>query len=211
MTKKSKTDTGQKSKNKSSKDLLKTNPVSTSALRIQAKTSSSDETNSVLHKRARVLAIEKKQSELNQETLEIIVFNLASESYAIETNFVREVYPLKSYTRLPGLPAFILGIINVRGQIISVVDLKKFFALPEKGITELNKVIIVHDDQMEFGILVDKIEGTRSLPVHSLSSSLTNITEIGDEYLKGVTSDHLIILDMQKMLKDENMIIDQSI
>jgi purine-binding chemotaxis protein CheW len=90
-----------------------------------------------------------------------------------------------------------------------VIDLKKFFSLPEKGLGELNKVIIVHNERMEFGILADIIHGTRSVAPDSIQTSLPNISGIGAEYLKGVTNEHLIILDAQKILEDENIIVNQ--
>jgi purine-binding chemotaxis protein CheW len=112
---------------------------------------------SLLKKRAQALALQENDETGQQECIEIIVFRLAYETYGIETAFVREVYPLKDMTTLPGTPSFVMGIINVRGQIVSVVDLKKFFNLPEKGLGELNKVIIMCNERMEFGILADVV------------------------------------------------------
>lgn len=166
-----------------------------------------EQEHSILKKRAQALAVEKKDNIVQQESVEVIKFLLASETYGIETSFVREACPLKSYTELPGVPSFILGIINVRGQIISVVDLKRFFNLPEKGLGELNKVIIIRDGQMEFGILADSIYGTFLLPVDSIRTSFPRINGIGSDYLKGITDEHLIILDAKKILEDEKMII----
>ncbi len=111
----------------------------------------------VLRKRARLLARVMQQPDANQEFLEIIEFRLAAETYGIEAAFVREVYPLKEFTPLPGVPPFVLGIANVRGQILSIIDLKSFFDLPHKGLGQLNKLIILRDGQMEFGVLADDI------------------------------------------------------
>ena len=73
----------------------------------------------------RAIEMAKEQEAIHNTTSseDIIVFNLASESYGVESEFVREVYPLKDFTSLPGLPSFILGIINVRGLILPIVDL----------------------------------------------------------------------------------------
>ncbi|PKP34166.1 MAG: chemotaxis protein CheW [Bacteroidetes bacterium HGW-Bacteroidetes-17] len=168
-----------------------------------------DESLMILRERANTLATGQNKGLLHEETMEIIVFKLAAEYYAIETKFVREVYLLKDYTILPGIPAFILGVINVRGQIISVIDLKKFFGLPETGIGELNKVIIIQNDEMEFGILADNIQGTQLIPLSAIQTNLSNISDIGSDYLKGVTNEHFIILDAKKMLEDENIIVNQ--
>jgi purine-binding chemotaxis protein CheW len=164
----------------------------------------------ILKARAQALALEKKEEAVNREFVEIITFGLASETYGIETAYVREVYPLKDYTILPGMPAFVLGIVNIRGQIVSVIDLKRFFNLPEKGLGELNKAIIIRNDRMEFGILADAIYSTRLISPDTIQTSLSNKSSIGSEYLKGITGEHLIILDAKKILEDERIIVNQA-
>lgn len=167
------------------------------------------EMKAILKARAEALA-EKTEDDFGYfKHIELIVFQLATETYGIETDFVREVYPLKNFTKLPGVPDFVLGIINVRGQIISVIDLKKFFHLPEIGLGELNKVIIIRDAQMEFGVLADRILGSQSIPAETLQTSMSNAPGVGPEYLKGITKDHLIVLDAKKMLEDEKIIVNQ--
>jgi purine-binding chemotaxis protein CheW len=170
---------------------------------------SPEEIRTILKARAQALALEKKNEPDQKDFIEVIEFRLASETYGIETKYIREVYPLKDFTILPGIPSFVIGIMNVRGQIISIIDLKKFFNLPEKGLGELNKVIIIHNKRMEFGILADIINGTRSFSLDEIQSSPVSTNEIGAEYLKGVTNDHIIILDAEKILEDEKIIIHQ--
>lgn len=168
-----------------------------------------EEKRTLLKARAQALAVETKDETAQKESVEIVVFSLASETYGIGSTFIREVYPLKDFTTLPGTPAFVIGIVNVRGQIISVIDLKKFFNLPEKGLGELNKVIIIRNERMEFGILADIIHGTRSISLEEIQTPPVSTVGIGAGYLKGVTNDHIIILDAEKILEDENIIIHQ--
>jgi purine-binding chemotaxis protein CheW len=168
-----------------------------------------EERRALLHNRAQALALRENNDSARQQGLEIIVFRLAHETYGVETAFVSEVYPLKEYTPLPGTPSFVLGIVNVRGQIVSVVDLKKFFDLPEKGLGELNKIIIMCNDRMEFGILADVVEGTRSVARDELLAVPLSVTGIGEQYLKGVTKEHIVLLDAESILNDENIIVDE--
>jgi purine-binding chemotaxis protein CheW len=81
--------------------------------------------------RARALGLAAEATAAPGESSEVLEFVLAQERYAIETAWVREVVPLRDLTPLPGLPAFVLGIIHLRGQIVSLLDLRKFFELPE--------------------------------------------------------------------------------
>jgi purine-binding chemotaxis protein CheW len=167
--------------------------------------------NTILKARARALAQEPKKAELAGANLEIIEFCLASETYGIESMFVREIHQLKDFTSLPGVPPFVLGITNVRGQILSVVDLKKFFNLPDKGLGELNKVIILRNNRMEFGILADAIIGTRSVPLDTIQAPPVTVTGIGAEYVRGVTGERVVVIDAQKILDDERIIVNETV
>jgi purine-binding chemotaxis protein CheW len=163
----------------------------------------------ILKMRARALAQEPKKAAATGTFLEIIEFCLASETYGIEAMFVREIHPLKDFTPLPGVPSFVLGIANIRGQIISVVDLKKFFNLPDKGLGELNKVIILRNNRIEFGIMADSIIGTRSVPLDAIQAPPATVTGIGAEYLRGVTGEHIVVLDAGKILDDGKIIVNE--
>jgi purine-binding chemotaxis protein CheW len=168
---------------------------------------SHEERHAILKERARILAREQGKAVDERGFLEIIQFRLASEIYGVESAFVREVYPLRDFTPLPGAPPFVVGIVNVRGQIISVVDLKKFFNLPERGLGDLNKVIIIRDDRMEFGILADAILGVGQVFLDAIQALPLTVSEIGAEYMRGVTADRVIILDAEKILGDERIIV----
>ncbi len=166
-----------------------------------------EEKKKILKTRAKALAREPEVDKDGQEQLEIVEFLLADERYAIESSFVHEVYPLHELTPLPGTPLFVAGIINVRGQIVSVVDLKKFFDLPAKGLTDLNTVIILSDGHMQFGLLADAVAGVRRIPLLEMQPPLPTLTGIRQEYLQGVTGQRLVILDAAKILADPRVIV----
>ena len=182
-------------------------------------TISDAEKQKILRQRAKALAQEPLKKESAEEHLEILEFLLAYEKYAVESKYIREVYPLKEFTPLPCTPPFVLGIINVRGQIFSVIELKKFFDLPEKGISNLNKVIIISTDEpvvngiagMEFGVLADAILGVRLIPVHEIQPTLPTLTGIREGYLRGITKDRVVILDGKKLLSDQKIIVNEQV
>lgn len=166
-----------------------------------------EEQKDVLRKRAKTLAQPPLSMEAAGGELEVLEFLLSFETYAVEIACVAETYPLKDITPLPGTPPFVAGIINVRGRIVSVVDIRKFFDLPEKGLTNLNKVIILHGGDMEFGILADEVIGTRSISLAEVQPSLPTLSGIREEYLKGVTRKRTTILDGARMLVDGKLIV----
>ena len=170
-----------------------------------------EETKQILKRRAQALAREPQAAREREDTIEVIEFVLAYEKYAVESSFVREVYPLKELTPLPCTPGHVLGIINVRGQILSVIDIKRFFDLPQKGLSDLNKVIILRSESMEFGILADLITGTRRVSAGELQASLPTLTGIREEYLKGVTADRMVILDAGKLLADRKIVVHEQV
>lgn len=171
---------------------------------------SPEESRKILMARARALARAPEDRATVGELIEILEFRLANENYGIGTSFVREVFPMKAFTPLPGTPPFVLGIINVRGEVLSVIDIKKFFELPGKALSDLDKVIIVRNREMEFGILADAVIGTRSIPVAELQPSLPTLAGIRSEYLAGVTKERLVVLDVARILSDERLIVNEA-
>jgi purine-binding chemotaxis protein CheW len=165
----------------------------------------------ILKTRARALAQPLKRNDGQGEILKIIEFRLAHERYAVEQSYVREVHPLRELTPLPCTPGFVLGMINVRGQILPVIDVKRFFDLPQAGITDLHLVIIVHIEEMELGILADSVTGVRLVPQALCQPSLPTLTGIRAKYLKGVTDQHVVILDVPSILNDPKIIVNEEV
>jgi purine-binding chemotaxis protein CheW len=83
--------------------------------------------------------------------------------------------------------------------------------LPEQGLSDLNKVIIVHNDAMEVGILADAILGIRRVPLKDIQSSLPPLTDVREAYLKGVTKERLVILNAEKLLLDKDIIVHENV
>jgi purine-binding chemotaxis protein CheW len=171
---------------------------------------SPEEKQKILHARAGLLATGGKAEATSPHSLlEVVEFILGPERYGIESSYIREIHPLNEFTPLPCTPPFVLGLVNVRGQILSIINIKKLFDLPEKGLTDLNKVIIVHTSHMELGILADAIVGVRSVAPEELHPALPTLTGIRAEYLKGITKDPLVVLDVEKILSDENILVNE--
>ena len=165
----------------------------------------------ILRERSRELAREDSAATTAADWLQVVEFDLAGERYGVELKSVREVCMLKELTPVPGTPGFVLGIINLRGEIRTVIDLKKFFELPCKGITELNKIIMLHVDGMELGILADFILGVRAVPVASLQPTLPTLTGVRGDYLRGLTHDRLVVLDAAKLLASDRIIVNEEV
>jgi purine-binding chemotaxis protein CheW len=174
-------------------------------------TDTNSEAERILRARAKTLATPARRSSPAGAMLELLEFRLASERYALETRHVRDVHPLRDLTPLPGTPAFVLGIVNVRGRILPVLDLKKFFDLPERGLTDLHRIILVQGNDLEFGLLADVIVGVHSVAADTLQPSLPTLTGIRAEYLKGIGEDRLVVLEVERILADPKIIVHQEV
>lgn len=168
-----------------------------------------DEAEALLLERAEAVS-KVAQAPVHENEIEVVEFRLSSERYAFESSMVREVVPISELTPVPCTPAFILGIISLRGQILSVIDIKKLFVLPEKGITQLNKVIVLSSGDMEFGVLTDEVAGVARVRADSLKT-LPTLTGVREEYLKGVTGDGLIVLDAGRLLNDKSIVVSETV
>jgi len=139
----------------------------------------------------------------------VVEFILAPEKYAIDGSLVSEVLPLNNLTIIPGVPSFITGIMNIRGKITSIVNLKRFFNLKEKGLTALSKILVIKHQLMEFGIVTDEIIGINQLDIGSLSPPPVTLQGEGAGYILGVTPEGTILLDAVAILSDNALIINQ--
>ena len=165
----------------------------------------------ILKTRAKALAQKTEEIGFRGESLDIIEFILDDESYGIEASYVQEVYPLKELLSIPGTPPFVIGVANVRGRIFSIIDIKKLCGLPPKGLSELDKVIIVKSSSMELGIHADLVIGMHSIALNELQAPFSTITDAGNKYIKGITREHVAILDIEELLSDKSIIVHEEV
>lgn len=164
----------------------------------------------ILRERARQLARPMVQDEVG-ESIDVLEFRLANERYAFEANQVHDVQPLRELTQLPCTPPFMRGLVNVRGRLVPVIDLKKFFGLPDPGITDLHRVLLLRAPGIEIGLLADTVEGVYAIASESIGTSPNMVTAISGEYLRGITGDRLVILDAKAILGDPRIIVDEEV
>ena len=172
---------------------------------------STEQTKKILMDRAKVLAHEDKDETARGESIRVVEFRLSNERYAIESVSIREVLPLKELTVVPCTPPYILGIINVRGQILSIIDLRIFFELPREAATSATKIIVLSSNEMELGIVADEVTGARSISLDQVHVGLPTLTGIREIYLRGVVGNDLVFLDAAKLLADKLIVVDEDV
>jgi purine-binding chemotaxis protein CheW len=163
----------------------------------------------ILKARARELARRPNPTPVDGEGLNVVEFRLAGERYAIERADIREVIPLKELTPVPCTPPFVRGIVNVRGQIVPVIDMKQFFDLPAGGIADVHMVILVQSQGVELGIEADAVTGVRTIARGTMQGSLPTLNGVRAQYLRGVTDQNVAILDIAKILGDPRIVVNE--
>ena len=161
----------------------------------------------ILAERAKKIAVPEAEP-AEAGIVEVLRFQLAYQEYALEMRYVREVILTGEITPVPGAPAFISGICAARGQIISLVDLRVLFTLQEKGLTDLNRVIVMTDGHITFGILADNITGIGTIPSYLILMPEHGMAPSWKKYLKGLVHSSLIVLDAAAILADPALIVE---
>lgn len=161
----------------------------------------------ILQERARALARETTQDKAHEETLRVVEFSLAHERYAVEALFVRGVQQTHHITPIPCTPSFVLGVINVHGRILSVIELRSFFDLSPITTARRETVVIFRTEKLEVGVLIDEVLGSSSLPVKSIKAVTPGRFSIRREYLRGIMDDQVLVLNVERILADKRMII----
>lgn len=162
----------------------------------------------ILEKRAKKMARPDK-AEKKVMPVEVLKFRLANQEYALSMDYIREVILTGEITPLPGTPNYITGICAIRGEIISLVDLREFFKIRGKGLTDLNRVIVITDGKITFGILADVITGMGMIPKEMLTPARPGQTPIAEKYLRGAVED-IIVLNAAALLADPAMVINDT-
>lgn len=162
----------------------------------------------ILEKRAKKMARPGK-AEKKVMPVEVLKFRLTNQEYALSMNYIREVILTGEITPVPGTPNYITGICAIRGEIISLVDLREFFKIRGKGLTDLNRVIVITDGKITFGILADVITGMGMIPKEMLTPARPGQTPIAEKYLRGAVED-IIVLNAAALLADPALVINDT-
>lgn len=162
----------------------------------------------LMDERARALARPPAPREA-ADVRDVLTFALGAERYAIETRYVREVVRLAEFSPVPGAPEFVLGVTNLRGEILCLVDLRKFFDVSSKGLTDLSRMVVMGIERAEFGVLVDETFEIAKLPPDHIVPAPESVAGVGREYLLGVTREALIALDGAAVLRDPQLYVNQ--
>lgn len=139
---------------------------------------------------------------------QLVVFRLANEFYGVEISAVNTIIRMQEITEIPQTPRFVEGVINLRGSIIPVIDLRKRFNLPIGEITKASRIVVVESGGQMIGMVVDAVAETLRLSASDIEPPSPVIASIDAEYLRGVGKQEnrlVILLDLDRVLTTNEM------
>ncbi|WP_088331513.1 chemotaxis protein CheW [Lacimicrobium sp. SS2-24] len=140
------------------------------------------------------------------EVLQWVTFKLGEETYGINVMQVQEVLRYSEIAPVPGAPDYVLGIINLRGNVVTVIDTRSRFGLETNEVTDNSRIVIIESEQQVVGILVDSVAEVVYLKSSEIDSAPNVGTEESAKFIQGVCNREgqlLILVDLNKLLTDE--------
>lgn len=149
---------------------------------------------------------DNQESSSSDSVIQWVTFKLEGETYGINVMQVQEVLRYTEIAPVPGAPDYVLGIINLRGNVVTVVDTRKRFSLPPTEITDQTRIVIIESEKQVIGILVDSVAEVVYLKASEIETAPNVGNEETSKFLQGVCNrdnELLILIDLNKLLTDE--------
>jgi len=172
---------------------------------------SSEEVARILRERAKALARPPEEAAPATEMIALLVFLLAGERFGLEMTHVQEVLPLRELIPVPCTPAFVCGVINYRGRILTVLDLRRLLNLPGTNATEHNRVILAAAGGMTFGIAAETIDGTLSVQTRKMAPPPEALTGLRLAITRGITEELITVLDLDTMARTPEILVNDEV
>ena len=163
----------------------------------------------ILDQRARELAVPLEAEADEADSIEVLKFRMGGELYALETTFILELTRVAILTKVPDCPAFMLGITNLRGDVLAIFDLCSLFQVT--GSPRDNPwMLVLGVDQVEFGIVIDEAVDVCSINTGDIFSMPVSVCGVQHDLLRGVTENAMLVMDGAALLADERLMIDET-
>lgn len=142
------------------------------------------------------LADQREKQQLSGEVIQVVSFHLGNEEYGVDISQVQEIIRMVEITHVPRAPHFMEGVINLRGQLIPIIDLRTRFSMGRVDHTKSTRIVVTEIGSKRVGIVVDSVSEVLNIPMEQVEDAPDMIAGVGTEYIQGVgkVNDRLIIL-----------------
>ncbi|SEG34439.1 chemotaxis protein CheW [Vibrio hangzhouensis] len=155
---------------------------------------------------SQTMDVELRKDQANDEVLQWVTFQLEEETYGINVMQVREVLRYSEIAPVPGAPDYVLGIINLRGNVVTVIDTRSRFGLMPGEITDNTRIIVIESERQVIGILVDSVAEVVYLRSSEIDTTPSVGTDESAKFIQGVSNRDgklLILVDLNKLLSED--------
>ena len=169
----------------------------------------------VWERRALELARDVDREADRGESLKIVVFRLGADRYAVRITSVLEIQKVGRITPLPTAPAFVTGVINLRGVVLSVLDLRAFFGLEQVLVGEGARILVAEGGGMTVGLLVEQVEEITDVPAAEVRPPLAPSKGIAEDYVSGIVAlrggQMVVLVDLDRILRNPRIVVDEAV
>ncbi|WP_435521044.1 chemotaxis protein CheW [Alkalihalophilus pseudofirmus] len=137
--------------------------------------------------------------------MKVIVFQLKDEEYAIEVDYIQSIERMQPVTRIPSTYPFVTGVMNLRGVITPIINLRKRFGIEEKGLDEATRILVIQKGYIEIGFIVDGANDVIDIPVDKIEPTPEVVGGVEAEYLRGVVKLNkrlFTLLNLEKVIQE---------
>jgi len=142
------------------------------------------------------------------DTMQLVIFRLNGQEYGVNIFNVNEIVPYSLPTKIPNSPAYIEGVLNLRGSVIPVINLKKKFNLEDSGVNDRTRIIVTNYDGKVAGFVVDEASEVLTIEKDSIEQVSDIVSNISRKYIEGIGKksggEMFIILDFRKIYSEED-------
>jgi purine-binding chemotaxis protein CheW len=166
------------------------------------------------HRRAVELAEAPDRDSEVGEVHTLVVLRLDADRYAVPITSVREIQRVGAVTPVTTAPAFVRGVINLRGVILAVIDLRVFFGLEPGPVAEGSRILIADGGGMVVGILVDEVTEIVDVPATEVRPPLASSKGIAEDYIAGIAAlgaQMVVLIDLDKVLRNPRIVVDEAV
>jgi purine-binding chemotaxis protein CheW len=145
------------------------------------------------------------------KTIEVVEFIMGDHNYAFLLEQIREICPVAGLAFIPGAPLFAMGVINLRGEVVPIIDLQIFMGLPTHhgGVPAFKgsdaKAIVFERGDLVVGFLADEVIGAEKIPESLLQHNVETLCGVNAEYISAVTAERMIVLNVDRLLSDARL------
>jgi purine-binding chemotaxis protein CheW len=149
---------------------------------------------------------QKEMKTQTEELLQLVSFNIGQEEFGLGIQSIQEINRMVEITRVPNSPEFVTGVINLRGKVIPIINLRKRFGFPPKESDRNTRIIVVELSGMVVGFVVDSVSEVLRIPKNITEPPPPIVAGIGSEYITAVAKLEnrlLILLDLERILREK--------